>query len=571
MMSILHKLPGFLAQQQFLLLFLVVGIGCLLGRLKIKGFGLGTTAATIVLGLAVSAGAYVYGAKIEYPDILSNIFFYLFIFAVGLRIGPQFWFGVKQAGVKFVALGLIASVLGPILALTWGRLFHLSDGMMVGLLGGATTNTPTLGGAQSALASGVAKIHGTSTENVAGDLSAAFAITYVFGMASFLLFQKFLPKIFRTNIEKAAQAADQETAGGPAAPGTPEALTPGYVPAEVRAFRVENEDLLGHPLSTLRQKYPRGAILKVERDGKALAPTDDLVLKRGDEIAVAARIEVLVERGPLIGPEITEHALRSIPVETAEVVVTRRELVGKTLEDLVRGVGHGLYLDGLFRAGDQVPATAETVVGKGDVLRVTGEATHIAALAEAAGGVSRTDVATDVVFLSVGLAIGALIGAIQVPVGNIKLSLGIGGGLLLTGLFISVWRTRRPNLGGPFPEPARRLIEDIGLNIFVAIIGLNAGAKFLDAIKGGTVLPLLAGAVFVGLIPPIAVWLIGSYALKLNPAILLGAMAGARTNSPGMRVAQEDAHSTAPAIGFPVPFAIGTILLTIAGYVLMVI
>jgi putative transport protein len=569
--AVLSKLHGFLAQQQFLLLFLVVGLGCLLGRVKIKGFGLGTTAATIVLGLVVSAVAYLNGAKIEYPDILSNVFFYLFIFAVGLRIGPQFWFGVKQAGVKFVVLGLIASVLGPIIAFTWARLFHLSGGMMVGLLGGATTNTPTLGGAQSALASGVAKLQGTSTQDVAGDLSTAFAITYVFGMASFLLFQKFVPKIFGTNLERAAQDADKQTAGGLPAPGTPEALTPGHVPAEVRAYRVENEELLGHPLSALRQRYPRGAILKIEREGRQLAPTDDMVLKRGDEIAVAARIEVLVERARLIGPEVTEHALRSIPSETAEVVVTRRELVGKTLEELVRGVGHGLYLDGLFRAGDQVPATADTIVRKGDVLRVTGEATHIAALAEAAGAVSRADVATDIVFLAVGLAIGALIGAIEVPVGNVKLSLGIGGGLLLTGLFISVWRTRRPNLGGPFPEPARRLIEDMGLNIFVAIVGLNAGAKFLEALKGGTVLTLLIGAIFVGLIPPIVVWIVGSYALKLNPAILLGAMAGARTNSPGMRVAQEDAHSTAPAIGFPVPFAIGTILLTIAGYVLMVV
>jgi putative transport protein len=339
----------------------------------------------------------------------------------------------------------------------------------------------------------------------------------------------------------------------------------------VRAYRVENEELLGQPLAILRQKYPRGAVLKVERAGKILAPTDDLVLERGDEIAVAARIEVLLERAALIGPELSQHTLRAIPVETAEVVVTRRELVGQTMEQLVRGVGHGLWLDGLFRAGDQVPATAATVVRKGDVLRVTGDAPHLAALVKAAGGVSRADVATDIVFLAVGLAIGALVGAIQVPVGHIKLSLGLGGGLLLTGLVISVWRTRRPDLGGPFPEPARRLLEDIGLNIFVAIIGLNAGAKFLEALKGGTVLPLFLGAMLIGLIPPIIVWIVGSYGLKLNPAVLLGAMAGARTNSPGLRVAQEDAHSTAPAIGFPVPFAIGTILLTIAGYVLMVV
>jgi putative transport protein len=361
---------------------------------------------------------------------------------------------------------------------------------------------------------------------------------------------------------------EQQAQKGPPAPGTAEALKPAYVPAVVRAYRVENELLLGKRLSYLRDHYPRGAILKISRDGQLLQPTDDLILRHGDEIAVAGRVEILVERGPLIGPELPDSALRNIPTETVEVVVTKSELVGRTLEQLVRGVGHGLYLNGLFRAGDQVPASADTIVRKGDVLRVTGDAAHIAALAKSAGAISRSDVATDIVFLAVGLAVGALIGAIQVPVGRIRLSLGIGGGLLLTGLIISVWRTRRPDFGGPFPEPARRLVEDLGLNVFVAVIGLNAGARFLDALKGGTFVPLLVGALIVGLIPPIVIWVVGSYAMKINPAILLGAMAGARTNSPGMRVAQEDTDSTAPAIGFPVPFAVGTILLTMAGYVL---
>lgn len=570
--SLLGKVGAFLAQQQFLLLFVVVGVGYLLGGIKIRGFSLGATASTIVLGLLVSSATYLAGAKVEYPDLLSNVFFYLFIYAVGLRIGPQFWFGVKQEGVKFLALGAIAAALGPLLAYTFGRLLHLPQGSVVGLLGGAATNTPTLGGAQSALASGVAKIpDGMTKEQVSGNLSTAFAITYVFGMAGFLLFQKYVPKLSRTNLRAAAHEVDQKMGEAPPSPGTAEALDPIYVPATVRAYRVENEALLGRPLSELAQAYPRGAVLGVERDGKFLEPKDDLVLRRGDEVAVGARVDVLIARAAEIGTEVSERKLLEIPTETVEIVVTRDDIVGKTLEELVHGVGHGVYLNGLFRGGDAVPATAQTKVHKGDVLRVTGDAAHLAVLTKAAGAVSRTDVATDIVFLAVGLAIGALLGAITVPVGRIKISLGIGGGLLLTGLFISVWRTRRPDMGGPFPEPARRLVEDLGLNIFVAIIGLNAGSKFLDALRGGGVLSLLLASMVVGLVPPIIVWVVGLYAMKMNPAVLLGAMAGARTNSPGMRVAQEDTESTAPAIGFPVPFAVGTIMLTIAGYVLMLL
>ncbi|MGZ5971407.1 MAG: aspartate-alanine antiporter-like transporter, partial [Polyangiales bacterium] len=375
------KLNEFLAQQQFLLLFVIVGVGYVLGGLKFKGFSLGATASTIVLGLVVSSIAYMTGVKIAYPDLLSNVFFYLFIYAVGLRIGPQFWFGVKQEGAKFIALGLIAALLGPLLAYGAGRLLHLPGGSVVGLLGGATTSTPTLGGAQSAIASNVARIpEGMTKEQVSANLSTAFAITYVFGMAGFLLFQKYLPKIVRADVKRDARLVDEKTEGGPAAPGTAEALVPGYVPAAVRAYRVENEALFGKRFSLLREQDPNGAILKVERDGKLLEPRDDLVLQRGDEIAVGARIEILIERGNLIGPELPEKALREIPTETVEVVVTHPDLVGKTLDELSHGVGHGLYLNGLFRAGDQVPATRQTKVRKGNVLRVTGDAAHIAAL-----------------------------------------------------------------------------------------------------------------------------------------------------------------------------------------------
>jgi putative transport protein len=570
--SLFGKVSAFLAQQQFLLLFVIVGLGYLIGGIKIRGFSLGATASTIVLGLLVSSVVYLTGAKVTYPDLLSNIFFNLFIYAVGLRIGPQFWFGVKQEGVKFLALGAIAAVLGPLLAYAFGRLLDLPAGSTVGLLGGAATNTPTLGGAQSALASGAAKIpEGMTKEQVSGNLSTAFAITYVFGMAGFLLFQKYVPMLSRTNLRAAAHEVDQKMGALAPSPGTAEALAPDYVHATVRAYRVTNEILFGRPLGELAEAYPRGAILGVEREGHFLEPKDDLVLRPGDEIAVSAPIDILLARANEIGVEVDERDLRSIPTETVEVVVTRDDIVGKTLEELVHGVGHGVYLNGLFRAGDEVPATAETKIHKGDVLRVTGDAAHLGALTKAAGAVSRSDVATDIVFLAVGLAVGALLGAITIPLGKIKISLGTGGGLLLTGLFIAVWRTRRPQLGGPFPEPARRLVEDLGLNIFVAVIGLNAGSKFLDALQGGGVLALLAASMVVGLIPPIVVWVIGLYAMKMNPAVLLGAMAGARTNSPGMRVAQEDTESTAPAIGFPVPFAVGTILLTIAGYVLMLL
>ncbi len=561
---------GFMARQPFLLLILVVGVGYALGSVKVRGFALGATSTTIVLGLAVSTVADRLGIPIAYPDLVSDVFFYLFIFAVGIRVGPQFWLGVKREGARFAVLGLIAPLLAPALAWACGAMFHLPRGSVVGLLGGAMTSTPTLGGAQSALASRVARMpEGTTVEEVSANLSTAFAITYVVGMAGFLLLMKLPPKLSKTSVRSAAREIDGKLAAQPPSPGTADALAPQRVPADIRVYRVENDALIGETLASLRAHHPRGAVLEIRRRGRGVELRDDLRLERGDEIAIAGRIEVLVERASLVGPEVARRA--AVPIETAEVVVTRDALAGTSLAELQRGAGHGLYLGGLFRAGDQIPATVDTALHKGDVLRVTGDVRRIEALAKAAGAVSRSDVATDIVFLTSGLAIGAAIGAVQVDVAGVRLSLGIAGGLLLTGLFISVLRTRRPQLGGPFPEPARRLLEDLGLVVFVAVLGLNAGAELVEAVRSGMVVPLLIGAVIVGIVPPVAVWLVGARIMKMNAAVLFGAVAGAATNSAGLRTAEEDSRSHAPAIGFPVPFAFGTILLTLAGYVLMLL
>jgi putative transport protein len=158
-----------------------------------------------------------------------------------------------------------------------------------------------------------------------------------------------------------------------------------------------------------------------------------------------------------------------------------------------------------------------------------------------------------------------------VPVGGIEQQLGSAVGLLLVGMGLSILRTRNPAFGGPYPEPARQLLEDLGLNVFVAVLGLNAGAGVITAISQGAVGPILVATLIVGFVPPVAAWLLGRRVLGMNEALLMGAVAGARCNSPGMRAAQEATRSTVPAISYPATFAISNIVFTLLVYVMALV
>ena len=158
-----------------------------------------------------------------------------------------------------------------------------------------------------------------------------------------------------------------------------------------------------------------------------------------------------------------------------------------------------------------------------------------------------------------------------IPIGGLKLAMGSAVGLLLVGIVLSILRTRQPGFGGPFPEPARQLLEDLGLNIFVVVMGLNAGSGVLKALSAGALPPILIGTLVVGFLPAIVAWIVGAFLFKMNGALLLGAVAGGRCNSAGLRAAQETSQSNVPALSYPVTFALSNVVLTVMTYVFALI
>ncbi|HLK90116.1 MAG TPA: hypothetical protein VKZ18_09480 [Polyangia bacterium] len=554
--------------QPFILLFLVVAVGYGLGRVKVKGIGLGATASSLLVALAVSLLGASLGVKIAIPALASTIFFNVFMFSVGMKVGPQFLTGLRRDAAKFIFFGLFIPLASAGLMLAMRAVVHLPPGLLPGILAGATTATPGLGAAEAAYGA----VAGPGRGDALSNLSTAFAFSYCISTIAFILLMR-VPDLLGRRSAAAAQTFEAKirTSMSSPLPGTADEFLGGPLPVSRRSYQIESPRLCGRSLGELRRTYPLVAIERVLRGGKMFEPADDIVLQPHDTLALYGRIPLLVMASAAIGPEVEIPELREIGSETADVVVHRKEGFktgyDRTLQELAGDVGHGLFLNAMFRGGHEIPHGPETVVRRGDVLRVTGAPWRIKTIERHIGKVIRPSVSTDLVTVALGLVLGGALGAVTIPLGALKISVGAAVGLLLVGIALSILRTRQPGLGGPFPEPARQLLEDMGLNIFIVVMGLNAGAGVAAALTGAALVPIVAGTFVVGLLPPVVAWLIGVYVFKMNDALLLGAVAGGRCNSPGMRAAQEISLSNVPAISYPVTFAISNVVLTVGSYV----
>jgi putative transport protein len=354
-------------------------------------------------------------------------------------------------------------------------------------------------------------------------------------------------------------------------PGSAEEFLGAQSAVAIRTYALHKSNAIGRRLAELRQAYPLLSIERILRSGQLIEARDDVILREGDTVALHGTVDRLLGVAPRLGPEVDAPALRETGPQTADVIVQSGEVAGQRLIDLARDIGHGLYLNAIFRAGDQIPKGADVVVQKGDLLRVTGSPWRIDRFGKRAGRILRPSLSTDIVTLALGLTAGALIGLITIPIGSIRLTLGSAVGLLLVGIALSTVRTRHPAFGGPFPEPARQLLEDLGLNVFVAVLGINSGIGVIRALSTGALTPIILGTLIIGFLPAIVAWIVGRRVMRLYDALLLGAVAGARCNSAGLRAAQEASHSAVPAISYPATFAITNLVFTAMSYVMAIL
>jgi putative transport protein len=486
-----------------------------------------------------------------------------------VKIGPQFFSGLERDGWHFVLIGLIVAVCAPVLAYGLGWFFQWPQGTVAGMLAGSNNSSATFGSATSAVQSAAFRApEGSSVEIVTATLAAAFALCYTVSQVQFVLLMKLLPSLARFDAPAAARAFEASMRGERTAPlpGTVEAGDVMDVSIAVRAYQVSATSIGGRTIGEIRGKAPRISVELVKRADRWIPPEDSLALLPGDEVVVGAPLAAQVRVREALGPELADTDARSrIPIRTVDVVVNSSEAAGRSLPDALAAASPGLYPNAVFRAGEELPVGPAVVLKKGDVIRVTGTEPRLAELGTKIGHVVRASHSNDVLTLSIGLLVGVALGAIPVPLFGVSITFGAAA-VLLVGILFGWPKTRHPALGGPISEGGRRMLEEMGLNVFTSVLALNSGAAVYQVLTQGPVWSLIISCLTVSSVPALIAWWIGRHVLGLNTALLMGAIAGARQNTSSMQSAQEQTKSAVPGIGYPVPLAITTLALSVVAY-----
>ena len=555
------------AANPYILLFFVVGGAVAVGKVTIKGYGLGMVAAAIVVGAGLSAWASTYGVKMGLDNFAKSLFYYLFMYGVGLRVGPSFINSLKGDGLKFTILAVLCSVLGLLGAVYLSKAFDLPDGAAGGILAGSMTMSAAIGSAEEAVKQGVFKLDpGQTAEQVSGMIALSYGLTYIWGTVGIILICKYLPRWWGVDAKAAAKKYEQEKG----VPNVDDAGLTGYRPLSLRAYRLTNNETAGQTVRQFLNKNPEYKIVNVGRGDERLGAPDDLVLQKGDVIALGGRLESMTANMGLIGPEVPDSKVLNIPIDQAEILVTNKDMVGKELKELRNTPLAGqVALHHIERGGVTIPMGLNTTLERFDVLFVGGAKSSIDKAGEILGKIARPSTSTDLLTLALGMILGFLIGAISFPLAGSKVGLGNAGGLLVSGIIVSSIASRLRFFGST-PNAARNVLEDLGLVVFIAIVGVNAGAGLISQLTGAVALKIFLIGFVVCTVPPIIVWAIGYHWMKINPAILMGGVAGARSHSGPAREAAKEIGSSVPWIGFPVGYAISGVLLTVFGYVAMV-
>src|SRR5688500_6381121 len=556
------------AANPYVLLFFVVGGAVLVGKFTIKGYGLGMVAAAIVIGAGISAWASTYGVKMTLDNFAKSLFYYLFMYGVDLRVGPSVINSLKGGGLKFTVLAVFCSVVGLLGVVALTRWWNLPDGAAGGILAGAMTMSAAIGSAEEAVRQGVFPLsEGQTFEQARGMIALSYGLTYIWGTVGIILICKYLPRWW--GLDAKAAAKKYEEAHG--VPNVDDAGLTGYRPLALRAYRLTNNEIVGMTVRQFLQKHPQYKMVNIQRGEKRLDAPDELVLQRGDVIVLGGRLEALTANLGLIGPEVPDAKALNVPIDTAEILVTNKSIVGKELQEFRTAPFAGqIALHHIERSGVAIPLGLHTRLERFDVLFVAGMKSAVDKVASAMGKIARPSSSTDLLTLAVGMVLGFLIGAIQFPLAGSKVGLGNAGGLLVSGIIVSSLVSRLRFFGST-PNAARNILEDLGLVVFIAIVGVNAGAGLITQLTGAVAFYIFLAGFIVTTIPPILVWAIGYHWMKINPAVLMGGVAGARSHSGPAREASKEIGSSVPWIGFPVGYAVSGVLLTVFGYLAMVL
>ena len=488
--------------------FLALGLGYLLGQVKIKGVGLGSVTGSLVAGLVIG-----YFFHVPVSDTAKSTLFLLFLFGIGYSVGPTFFKTMKGDGWRWAVLGIVVPIAGLLTAWAVATFLKLDVGFSAGLLSGSLTESPAIGTASEAIRA--LDLPDDQKQRLIGHIAVADAMCYVFGAFGVIWFCSVLgPKLLGIDLKSEARRVEAELGIERATPGVASA----WSAIVMRCYRLEaGMKTVGLTVAQAEQQAPEARIFveRIRRGVEMLEARPDLVLQVGDVVAVSGHQELIIALIDSQVGEIADPELLDMPVATFDLLVTSKEVAGRTIADLAADTGsRGLFVKAIHRGEQSIPVAPMTVVARGDVMTITGPEAAVARIAPRIGEVLRPSNDTDLGTLGLAVCAGIVVGAlVSIPIAGLHISLGTSVGTLIAGLLVGWLRTVKPTFGR-FPDASIMLMRTLGLTAFVAMIGLKAGPIFVDAVRqvGFT---LLLGGVVVTLTPMFVGLYFGRYVLKL--------------------------------------------------------
>lgn len=542
-----------------LLLFVVLALGLCLGKVRLGSVQLGNSIGVLVVSLLL--GQQHFSINTE----ALNLGFMLFIFCVGVEAGPNFFSIFFRDGKNYLMLALVMVGSAMLLAFGLGRFFGWDIGLTAGMLAGSMTSTPVLVGAGDTLRNtlGSPKILGPELDN----LSLGYALTYLIGLVSLIFGARYLPKLQHQDLSTSAQQIARERGLDT------DSQRKVYLPV-IRAYRVGQELVAWADGKNLRElgiyRQTGCYIERIRRNGILATPDGDAVLQYGDEIALVGYPDAHSRLDPSFrnGKEVFDRDLLDMRIVTEEVVVKNNNAVGKRLSQL-NLTDHGCFLNRVIRSQIEMPIDDSIVLNKGDVLQISGDARRVKGVAETIGFISIHSQVTDLLAFCAFFIVGLMIGLVTFQFNAISFGIGNAAGLLFAGIMLGFLRANHPTFGY-IPQGALNMVKEFGLMVFMAGVGLSAGAGInhgLGAVGG----QMLVSGLIVSLVPVIICFIFGAYVLRMNRALLFGAIMGARTCAPAMEIISDTARSNIPALGYAGTYAIANVLLTLAGTMMVII
>ncbi len=549
-------------------IFLTIGIGFWIGQLKYKSFTLGTVTSVLLVGVLVGQ------MDIAIPGPIKSVFFLLFLFVIGYSVGPQFFQSLRSDGIHQVIFACVLCVLCLVVTVVIAKILGYNPGEAIGLFAGAQTISAVIG-------------VGTDTINTLGASAAdkqawinimpvCYAVTYIFGtIGSAYILGTLGPKLLGGVDKVRKETKELEEQLQKSSIGEDPAFVDANRPVVFRAYKVDTNWFdTPRSVSEIEEKMQsmgrRIFVDRVRIDGKIVEETPDLKIKKGDEIVLSGRRETVIQDESWVGEEINDPELLTFPVESIMVLLTKKTACGMTVEELRRQkFMHGILIKSIKRSGVEIPVLPGLKLQAGDLLQIMGMAREVSTAAPLLGYIDRPTNKTDLIFVGLGILIGGIVGALTLRLGGIPISLSTSGGALIAGLFFGWLRTKHPTFGR-IPEPAVWILNNLGLNMFIAVIGITAGPTFLEGIKEAGFMLFVAGVLATSIPLLLGIW-VGNKIFKFHPAINLGCNAGSRTTTAALGAIQESLDSTIPALGYTVTYAIGNTLLILWGVVIVLL